>query len=402
MMRRHSLNPYPVGGRFFRGGEFARLMTMILMLLVLFTMISRLRNNPNMLDWLLRDHGEDAQIMRHAPAGDALAGTASAATSPDPQPTIPPPVDAAQKPAAAAASTTATGTAASGSASLPEEFFLDQDPEERDAIREEFQAVSDGRFAREVIEMAAYLRLVRWARTQSWQQMLSRAGKGFVYTDFVQSPDRFRGKLLTMKLDARRVLPCPEITDPDDPDKKLVLYEVWGSTKESRSFPYVFVVLDLPDGMAYGPEVQENVRVAGYFFGLQGYYSSYSKPGSAPLRAPMFIGRLEWVKPQPVQLNSTDWNIVWAVGGGVALIVVGTLGYLAFRSRRGPPRLAGDRLEPAKMTMDEWLNQAEVGDAPVDLGPNDYDDYGADSPHGAPAGASKASPGGAADDALHN
>lgn len=394
MMRRHSSNPYPVSGRFFRGGEFMRMMSMIVMLFVLFTMITRLRNNPNMLAWLLRDHGEDAQIMRHAPAGDALAGTASAAQAANPQPAPSPSAPSAND---AAAPT----TAASGSAALPDESFLDQDPEEREAIREEFQVVTDGRFARQVIEMAAYLRLVRWARAQTWEQMLVRAGKGFVYNDFVQSPERFRGKLLTMKLDARRVLPCPEVTDPEDPEKKLVLYEVWGSTKESRSFPYVFVVLDLPEGMAYGPEVQENVRVTGYFFGLQGYYSSFSKPGSAPLRAPLFIGRLEWIKPQPVELNSTDWNILWGAGGAAVLIAVGTLGYMAFRARSGPPRLAGDRVAPAKVSMDEWLNQAEVGDAPVDLGPNDYEDYGANHPRGAPTGGPQAA-GGAADEVLRN
>jgi hypothetical protein len=340
----------------FRGGELTRLLVLVLMLFILFTMISRLRMNPNMLAWMVPESTEDRQVMHHPPQP-----AEAAAEKPAEKPAAKP----AEKPAAKPAGETAVARA---------EPPLDEDPEEIEAIKEEFQAVTDGRISREIVEMAAYQRLMRWARNQSWEPLTARAKKGFVYTDFMQSPDSFRGKLVTMKLEARRILACPAVTDPDDPAEKLTLYEVWGFSKESRSFPYVFVVLDLPEGMPYGPNVEVSVRATGYFFGLQGYMSSFSKPGSAPLRAPMFIGRMQWIKDRPVQLTQTDWSLVWIAGGVVVLIVAGTVGYMALCGRRKPPVLAGDRVVSGELTVDHWLQRAEHDADPVEFDRNEADD----------------------------
>ena len=120
----------PAGG-FLRGREMPRLLTMIVMLGVLVMLIER-ASDPQSWHWLASDD---------APRRDLDVASASEnIVAPDP--------------------------AASGP--------TDEDSLERDAAREEFQAVTDkSPLGKE--EMPAYWRLMAWQQHQTTQQMLDRA-----------------------------------------------------------------------------------------------------------------------------------------------------------------------------------------------------------------------------------
>jgi hypothetical protein len=348
-MRRHYYQPQPM----LRRSEMLRLMSMLLLLAVLFTLISRLRTNPQMLAWMLREEG-DKQYVRHAP----------------PAPDAKPPAGAPQsaKPSGAPAENSAgpaDKTEAEPAAAEPKEVPPDQDPEEADALKEELQAVSDGQMYRDRTEMAAYHRLARWAKAQTFEAMSKRATKNVVYTRYLQSPSEMRGKLVAMRLDVRRILEGSPVTDPEDTTRKITFYELWGFTDESKTFPYCVIAEDMPEGMPIAPNVQEYVRFVGYFLGLQGYQSALSKPGSRPLVAPMLIGRVKWDKPEPMPLTNTDYSIIAIVAAAVVLIAIGAFAVAILRGRRGFLETA-NRSNPGALSVDDWLDRAQQGDAPAD------------------------------------
>jgi hypothetical protein len=144
------------------------------------------------------------------------------------------------------------------------------------------------------------------------------------------------------------------------------LYEVWGHSVDSGSWLYSFVVANLPEGMPVGRRVNERVRFVGYFLKLQGYHEAGAKPRAAPLSAPMFIGRLIWIRPEPPAPSA--WNATWALVlvGGFALVVVLQLAWLFFGPKRRKPRIRPlGELKPGTLAVDEWINQTDEGDGPA-------------------------------------
>lgn len=241
--------------------------------------------------------------------------------------------------------------------------LTDEDPEEADSAREEFQAVGDRTLFNQAEEMLAYNRLVKWTRHQSFDAMLKRAKRKVLFNDLVQSPDRWRGKLVALDLIACRVLKYDE--KPDDNPLYDNLHEVWGFTTESRNWLYEAVVVDPPKQLPTGPSVWEKVRVVGYFFKLQAYQPAGAKPNQPPLFAPVILGRLVWTKPVIPRVQSADYlwaGMVAALFGLVMLAAVGTA--LVRRSRPSKAQTVG--IGTSGLTTDEWLERAVAGEAPLD------------------------------------
>ncbi len=60
--------------------------------------------------------------------------------------------------------------------------------------------------------------------------------------------------------------------------------------------------------MPEGVSIKERATLVGYFFKLQGYLEAKAKPRSAPLKAPLLIGRLSG-NPLPAKLlRRHAWN----------------------------------------------------------------------------------------------
>ncbi len=238
----------------------------------------------------------------------------------------------------------------------------DLDPEQQDAIREEFQAVDDRSLFNLPREMPAYLRLVGWAKKQSVEQMSRRARRDILFGQFIQQPDKYRGQLVDLNLNVARILKYDDRTADGDQ-----LYEVWAWVNESKGWLYVAVVVDLPAGTPIGNEVSFKARFSGYFYKLQGYQAAKARPGDPPLIAPAFIGRLLPLKSAPAPGPAADW--FW-VGAALAAVVLAMLawqaGTLLFRARRRvsealpPMPESGDKFE-------HWLDQqAQTDSSPED------------------------------------
>ncbi|MGW8257204.1 MAG: hypothetical protein ACWGMZ_06955 [Thermoguttaceae bacterium] len=332
-MRRRRSNPPRT---FFQGNEFMRLMSMIVMLAVIFMLIRR-SSDPNTWTWLAAGaYSSDEATTQSAPE--------KAVAAQDKEDKL---------------STTAAASDKHRAAIPKPEPLTDLVPEEKAAAAEEFQAVTDGTLNLSRIELNAYDRLLHWTENQTFEEMLSRAQKKLDFNQFFQAPDKYRGELFRLDLTAYLIRKSPQNFNG------LELYEVWGSTDQSRVWVYDAVVIDLPKGLAVGKEIHEKVTVVGYFFKLQGYLEAGAKPRAAPLQAPMFIGRLVWRPRAMPRAHRSDWY--WGLGLLLAFLafIIIRLGLLLWRPRRtllNTPRIP---LKPDS-AVEEWLAKGDFDASPHD------------------------------------
>lgn len=312
---------------------------MIVMLAVLYMLITRARD-PNVWRWLANESGavEEADDAATAPAKQAAAAAEPGAEAPG-QP-------APEKPPAEPAATGPT----------------DEDPEERAAIEEEFQAVTDKTLQIGPVEMFAYRRVLQWVVNQPISVMRKRARKDLTFHDYITASDKLRGAMVELVLDAALITEC-DLRASDG----STLYEVWGPEADSRSGTWLYdtLVVNLPKGMPVGRRVTERVRFVGYFFKLQAYHEAGAKPHAPPLVAPMFIGRLIWIRPEPPPPSS--WNATWALVlvGGFGLVVVLQLAWMFFRASRRKSRIRPlGEPKPGSLEIDAWIEGAEQRGSP--------------------------------------
>jgi hypothetical protein len=309
---RYKRQPSP--SSLFHGNEMMRLLTMVGMMGVLLLIIARSRD-PNTWSWL---------------AGDAESS----------------------HPVAMPASHTDRETPQKSAEMI---FGTDLDFEESDAIKEEFQAVSDGTENILPEEMPAYNRLLRWVEKQTLPEMRGRAKKDYSFTRFYQSPDEYRGQLFEIQLIVHLVR---------DLDKKFdgkELYDFWGATDESGEWLYNGVFFDLPKGMPVGRKIYEQVTFIGYFFKLQGYLPAGSKPNSAPLKAPLLVGRLIWHPSDTPKAQPSDWSWgIYLLAAFVIFLIIRWGLFFHGRSRRGPNQ-SSLPIKPDAAMVDQWLSETEAG-----------------------------------------
>ena len=143
-----------------------------------------------------------------------------------------------------------------------------------------------------------------------------------------------------------------------------------GFTQEGGSNLYIGVVTDLPEGMPIGTSINEDAKLVGYFFKLQGYISEQqqldaerTRKRPVTLKAPLILGRLIWI---PSSVGSRGKDPLLAArddrlrgrGGrrrmGIADHAKVPPAYLAGHGSRREPRSRG----PA---VDNWLDQAQSG-----------------------------------------
>jgi len=305
----------------FRGAELPRLAVGALMLIVLAMLIAR-TGDPDTWRWLVHDEG--------------------------------------QSPARSAAAVPGNGLEKMPSPQLPEPAGpTDEDPDEAETARGEFQAMTDGTTGLGSEEMAAYDRLVAWAKSQSFARLSARAKKDLWYTDLYDQPKKHRGQLVALDLNVRRAKDAGKNRDG------VHLYEAWGTTGESRGRLYALIVVDYPKEMPVGYAIGERARFAGYFLKLQGYESGAARPGDPLERAPLLIGRLDW---RLIVAPRTDNTWQW-VAGTVLLALVVVVLLARFVRRKFAPRRASTLPNVVTtssgntMSLEQWLEQsASKGD----------------------------------------
>ncbi len=196
--------------RTFRGAELPRLLTGLAMLAVLFMLIVR-AGDPSTWRWLVSDGGKRPAGATAAPAdnrpknGQENQGRGAMPADRERQ-GEPPALPISE----------ATGP-------------TDEDPDQADAAREDFQALTDGRLSLHKEEMVPYYRLVEWVKNQSFARLDRRARRDLWYTHLHDSPGMHRGQLVALDVDVRRADNMPA-ENPYGID----LREVWAATEESR------------------------------------------------------------------------------------------------------------------------------------------------------------------------
>ena len=291
----------------FPGGEHRRLLSLVLALLVL-GMMYRYARDPNTWRWL-------APLPEEKPAAEPrpAAGKADAQKKLD-QPALEGPTDL---------------TAG-----------------EMQEAKRLFQALSDKQ-PLSAMEMPTYWKLMRWSRAQTFAQMEARAQKEVFITRYYEEPEKHRGKLIRLRVHVKRIL------DYDAPENKLGVkkaYEFWGWTDESKSYPYVLVTDQLPDGWKVGADVRFEGVFVGYFMKSMGYVA-FQKNRSAPL----LIGKIRhYGRELPAGGGAAvgpkrNWNDPWFLGVAGLVLAAGAWFWL----RRPKTKPLGAPIDDS--TVESWL-----------------------------------------------
>ena len=187
-------------------------------------------------------------------------------------------------------------------------------------------------------EMWAYWRMMGWALSEPMQKLEKRAAKDVAFTQIWEEPDRYRGKPVRLRLHVRRVL---HHQAPENPQKIKDVYEAWGWTDESKSFPYLVVFSERPPGMPLGSDVRCEMVFVGYFLKTMSYEAFDVVRGT-----PLLIGRARMATtaaPRKPEGMSGSVLTILTVVGLIAFVFLGVRHMMSFR-RKPKNILLPDRL----------------------------------------------------------
>lgn len=230
-----------------------------------------------------------------------------------------------------------------------------EDAEQQTAVREEFQAITDGTTNLQKVEMIPYARLVLWTKNQPFERMWRLARGDMLYTQLYDEPNKYRGELIRMKVNVHRTLDAGEIDGTR-------LHEVIGVTENSWGRPYFLIVVDYPKDMPVGDNLSESAKFVGYFLKLQGYEPVEAEPGDPVQKTPLLIGRIEWTPPVTVKKDS---SVEWFFGLAALIIIVVFAGVMFIFTKLKPRRtvrLSNIATSPAGevISIESWLDQADA------------------------------------------
>lgn len=175
-------------------------------------------------------------------------------------------------------------------------------------------------------EMDAYWRLMAWSRTEPLADLEKLARRDVPFTQLWEQPERYRGQLIRLRFHVRRTLEWDASKNPHGITK---VYEAWGATDESSSFPYVVVFPELPEGLRLGEESRSEIVFVGYFLKIMEYTDKLGKKRGAPL----LVGRARVVAtPLSTSTKSDPSTILIAVLFFGALLV-GSYIWMGMRPR---------------------------------------------------------------------
>ena len=240
----------------------------------------------------------------------------------------------------------------------------DVESEELDAAREEYQAIADRtRLSKE--EMPSYWRMVRWAQAQTFDALVGRARKDVTFREIFEQPDKFRGKLVGLRLHVKQVVRF-EASPHEAPFVKEV-YEVWAFNDDSKPYSYALITTSLPEGIRVGSNVDQDITFAGYFLKLFPIEDHEGIRRAVPL----LIGRVAW-RPTPSQRprpSETEWNWPWVAGGVLLLLYILRWGGRFFGSRPSHPVPSAPTETIDGVPIESWLEQVEDASTVADEHP---------------------------------
>ena len=210
-------------------------------------------------------------------------------------------------------------------------------------------------------EMDAFFYLLEKAREVPPNLLERSARKDVGFTALMSDSEYYRGQLLTVRGDVRRLAPFPA---SENEYGLKTLYEAWLFTPDSGNNPWRFVCSEIPAGLLQEGELTgvPHVRATGYFFKRYGYEAQQGLH-----TAPMLIGRsLVWHRPRSAEeqdSGSAPYFLALFLLVGVALGVTVLRFTLTDRSFR---KKHWRRITEPTAKSVENLNDWEVTD-PADL-----------------------------------
>jgi len=231
------------------------------------------------------------------------------------------------------------------------------DIQERPEFLEEAQAITDNALELQSIEMPSYWRLFRWIKSEDPGALRKRSHKTVKFHDLILHPAKYRGQLVHLELNVRRILSYPA---PQNSAGVETVYEVWGFSDES-TWLYLGLTSELPAGMPTGATINERASFDGYFFKLQGYHESGAKPNARALKTPLLVGRLSWkAAPKPASApRSTGWMFALAAIFAV-FIIARTL--LRLTARKRPTVVIRPSAKLDDDNVQKWLEDVDPAD----------------------------------------
>lgn len=219
------------------------------------------------------------------------------------------------------------------------------DPDELAKMQSSFKAVQD-RQPLQDFEMSAYWQLMRWSRTRPFAEFEKLAHRDVAYSRLWEEPNLYRGLPIRLKLHVRRVQKFEPSKNPQD---LKVVYEAWGWTDDSRSFPFCVVFPDKPDGLPVGTDVEADVVFVGYFLKWMSYQAFDTKKNS-----PLLIGRLRPATRPGGSAKTGGWESAFlTLVGGVLLLSF--LGWFAIYGLRRPRTIVAATTAIPEQLPDNWL-----------------------------------------------
>lgn len=228
------------------------------------------------------------------------------------------------------------------------------DPAEIEGFKEERQVITDmAPLTKE--EMPAYWRLVKWAHAVSGAELRKQARTDLLFTHLFQASEQNRGQLVDVRLHVRRMA---QHTAPENSAGVTTVYEAWGPTQDSQTFPYCVVFVDLPPNMKVQTDAFFDARFVGFYLKKLAYKDALGNDRSAPL----LIGRVVYdevlaVRSQP---ESGGLTIPWVVGLVLTLVLIVALTQLFGKTT--PPRPRAPTNDEA--TVDSFLEDLAAGNPP--------------------------------------
>lgn len=221
------------------------------------------------------------------------------------------------------------------------------DPDELAKLRSNLKSIQD----RQPLlphEMPAYWRLLGWSRTRPFAELEKGALRDIPYSHMWEEPDLYRGQPMRLKLHVRRVIAYDAKENPLGLKK---VYEAYGFTDNSLSFPIIVVLPEKPPGIPIGTDVEGDIVFVGYFVKWMGYRSFDDKKKNAPL----LVGRARPPGRNARAAQESDWEIAFLMLiGGVFLLTF--LGWLSLRMlRRSRPVAAGANVVAPERLPDNWM-----------------------------------------------
>lgn len=184
-------------------------------------------------------------------------------------------------------------------------------------------------------ENPAYFLLLKDVMDRTPEQLREEVTANPRFHDLYKKPSEYRGQLVTVKLNARRIMPVD--VSPNNAAGVSRLYEIWGWTEEAKAWMYCCVVPELPEGFEEG-NVSKRIELTGYFFKMQAYQPGNAAPNARNLVAPLVIGRIVDAGAPPAKvINSMgSWPMFLIIGFGI-IVMFRLMLHLRGMGRNAPP-----------------------------------------------------------------